>query len=166
MHFREIKELCNKETKYADIRMVVADLKRKGFEQKNDKIEIEEEKIDEEVLEKENNEEDSEWYFIEKVPFLRASKYFLSYNCRVVLSIKGYYLEVTGDYIKLGNYPKGYSYNKGNIWIKKPTNNTGFQIVHVNDKKQHLIGYIREEDNLIIFTNPDNEEYTITFNES
>lgn len=166
VHFREIKELCNKETKYADIRMVVADLKRKGFEQKNDKIEIEEEKIDEEVLEKENNEEDSEWYFIEKVPFLRASKYFLSYNCRVVLSIKGYYLEVTGDYIKLGNYPKGYSYNKGNIWIKKPTNNTGFQIVHVNDKKQHLIGYIREEENLIIFTNPDNEEYTITFNES
>ena len=138
--------------------MVVADLKRKGFEEESDESEIEEEDIEEESV-----EDDSEWYFVESVPFTRTSKHFLSYNCRVVLSTLGYYLEVTGDYIKLGDYPRGYSCTKGNIWIKKPINNRGFRIVHDNEKKPHLIGYIREEENMIVFTNPDNEEYTITF---
>lgn len=62
---------------------------------------------------------DSEWYFVQSVPFTKASKPLLSKECRVVLSTLGYYLEVTGEYIKLGDYPKWFSPDKGNIWIKK-----------------------------------------------
>ena len=147
-HLKEIKALCKSNTKYAEIRMVIADLKRQGFEDESNE-----------------SEEESEWHFIESVPFVKSSKRFLSYNCRVVLSTMGYYLEVTGDYIKLGDYPKGYSGNKGNVWIKKPLNSLGFRVVHDNESKAHFIGYIREEENMIVFTNPENEVFTITFND-
>ena len=147
-HLKEIKALCKSNTKYAEIRMVIADLKRQGFEEESNE-----------------SEEESEWHFIESVPFVKSSKRFLSYNCRVVLSTMGYYLEVTGDYIKLGDYPKGYSSNKGNVWIKKPLNSLGFRVVHDNESKAHFIGYIREEENMIVFTNPANEVFTITFND-
>ena len=36
-------------------------------------------------------------------------------------------------------------------------------MVHDNQVNIHLIGYIREEDNMIVFTDPENEEYTINF---
>jgi len=147
-NLKEIKALCKDNTKYADIRMVLADLKRQCYEDESNDSEVE-----------------SEWHFVESVPFVKSSKRFLSYDCRVVLSSLGYYLEVTGDYIKLGDYPKGYSSNKGNVWIKKPVNRLGFRVVHDNESNAHFIGYIREEDNLIVFTNPDNEVFTITFND-
>lgn len=147
---KEIKGLCKSNTKYAEIRMVIADLKRQGFEDESEET---------------DSDEASEWHFVDSVPFVKSSKRFLSYECRVVLSTIGYYLEVTGDYIKLGDYPKGYSSNKGNIWIKKPLNKLGYRMVHDNDSNTHFIGYIREEDNLIVFTNPDNEVFTITFND-
>ena len=38
-------------------------------------------------------------------------------------------------------------------------------IIHNIDNTDHLIGYIREEDDMIVFTNPEGDEYTITFNE-
>ncbi len=152
---KKIKEHCKGNIKYADIRMVIADLKRQEYQEES--FLPEEEQTD--------DENDSEWHFVESVPFTKTSKRFLSYDCRVVLSSLGYYLEVTGDYIKLGDYPKGYNYNKGNIWVKKPVNNKGLRLVHDNEKALHFIGYIREEENLIVFTNPDNQVYTITFNE-
>lgn len=148
-HLKEIKALCKNHTKYADIRMVIADLKRQGYEE-----------------EPNDSDNESEWHFVESVPFVKSSKRFLSYDCRVVLSSLGYYLEVTGDYIKLGDYPNGYSSKKGNIWIKKPVNRLGFRVVHDNESNAHFIGYVREEENLIVFTNPDNEVFTITFNEN
>ena len=147
-HLKEIKALCKNHTKYADIRMVIADLKRQGYEE-----------------EPNDSDNESEWHFVESVPFVKSSKRFLSYDCRVVLSSLGYYLEVTGDYIKLGDYPNGYSSKKGNIWIKKPVNRLGFRVVHDNESNAHFIGYVREEENLIVFTNPDNEVFTITFND-
>ncbi len=110
-------------------------------------------------------ENNSEWYFVESVPFTKASKEFLSYKCRVVLSTLGYYLEVTGDYIKLGDYPKGFSYENGSVWIKKARDSKGQPIVHDISSDSHLIGYIREEDDKIVYTNSDDEVYTITFNE-
>lgn len=151
---KKIMEYCPNGTKYADIRMVLADIKRKGEEK------------DYEIREEENlkdDEDNSEWYFVDSVPFTKTSKRFLSYSCRVVLSPSGYYLEVTGDYIKLGNYPKGYATNKGSVWIKKAVNTKGLQIVHDILGMQHLIGYIKEGNNIIIFTNPNNQEFTITF---
>ena len=83
----------------------------------------------------------------------------------MVLSKLGYYLEVTGDYIKLGDYPSGYSCDKGNLWIKKAQNSKGLRMVHEYQGSNHLVGYIREKGNVITFTTPENEEFTITFNE-
>lgn len=154
-HLKEIKELCPKETKYADIRMVIADIKCQGIEKEFDS----QKEKDEAVADK-----TSDWHFIESVPFTKTSKRFLSWNCRVVLSILGYYLEVTGDYIKLGDYPSGYSCDKGNLWIKKAQNSKGMRMVHEYQGNNHLVGYIREKENVIIFTTPENEEFTITFN--
>lgn len=114
---------------------------------------------------KQKSESDNEWYFVDNVPFSKSSKHFLSYDCRVVLSTKGYYLEVTGDYIKLGDYPKGFSSEEGNIWIKKAVNEKGIRMVHDTDEDLHLIGYIREEESKIVFTNPDDKVFTITFSE-
>ena len=114
---------------------------------------------------KSDSDEESEWHFVESVPFTKSSKYFLNYNCRVVLSELGYYLEVDDEYIKLGDYPKGFNSKQGNVWIKKPINARGYRMVHEIQDRDFLIGYIREEEDIITFTNPDGEEYTITFNE-
>ena len=143
---KEIKANCNDDVTYADIKMVIADIKRQGAE--GDYI---------------KKEEESEWYFVDDVPFSKTSKCFLSYDCRVVLSPFGYYLEVTGDYIKLGDYQEGFTNVEGNVWIKKPVNKKGYRMVHDIDGRLYLIGYLREKKGVISFTNPDNEEFTITF---
>ena len=128
-----------------------------GIEEKetNDDVEIEDEEDDDDEI-------DSEWYFVDSVPFTKSSKYFLSSDCRVVLSELGYYLEVGEEYIKLGDYPDGFRYDKGNVWIKKPIDEKGYRMVHEDIIGTHLIGYIREDESMIVFTNPDDEEYTIT----
>lgn len=151
---KKIKDFCPKETKYAEIRMVLADIKRKGEE-------VNFEKNDESMFQ--NNEIGSEWYFVDSIPFTKSSKRFLSYDCRVVLSNSGYYLEVSDDYIKLGNYPQGFVSNKGSVWIKKAVNTKGLQIVHDILGRQHLVGYIKEGNEIITFTNPNDEVFTITF---
>lgn len=115
--------------------------------------------------EKSDSESNAEWYFVDNVPFSKTSKYFLSGECRVVLSEFGYYLEVSDEYIKLGDYPDGFNSSGGNLWIKKPIDERGFRMVHDTEEDMFLIGYIREDEDQIIFTNPNNEEYTITFNE-
>lgn len=152
---KEIKSYCDPKVKYAEIRMAIAAVKREMHEnyldQQNDEIE--------------DDDNDSEWYFVESVPFKKTSKRFLSYDCRVVLSPLGYYLEVTGDYIKLGDYPDGFNCDEGNVWIKKPTNGRDFRIVHDTEEDTYLIGYIHEDDNQIVFINPVDEKYTITFDE-
>ena len=38
-------------------------------------------------------------------------------------------------------------------------------MVHDIDGDMYLIGYIREDEGMIVFTNPEGEEYTITFKE-
>lgn len=151
---KDIKDFCPKETKYADIRMVLADIKNKDEE--TDFGKMGEKK-------NQNGENDCEWHFVESIPFTKSSKRFLSYECRVVLSTSGYYLEVSGEFIKLGNYPQGYSSNKGSLWIKKAVNTKGLQIVHDILGRQHLVGYIKEGNDIITFTNSNDEEFTITF---
>ena len=150
---KEIKALCPKEAKYAEIRMVIADLKRQSSLVQESPLKS-----------KEENEDESEWGFVEKIPFSKTSKRFLSYNCRVVLSKDGYYLEVSGDFIKLGNYPDGFDMKSGNLWIKKPINGMrDFRMVHETECRSHLIGYIREEENLIVYTTPIKQVYKIIF---
>ena len=158
---KTIKSECCDGTKYADIRMVIADIKRQGLADDY----IIDEGVDEDFEEIEPGEDESEWYFVESVPFNKSSKRFLSYDCRVVLSPLGYYLEVTGDYIKLGDYPEGYTCRDGNVWIKKPLYGSDFRIVHDLDVDYYLVGTIREEKDKIVFTNPDEKEFTITFGE-
>ena len=147
-HYDEIKEF------------IIEDLmKSYPIKDSSDNTNISEEVADIiEVHEEEKKDKDnSEWYFVKNIPYEIASKTFLSYNCRVVLSEFGYYLEVAGKYIKLGNYPKPYFTNLGNIWIKKQKDNLGLRIVHQYQKNMHFIGYIREAGDLIIFTKPDGE---------
>ena len=141
-HLKEIKALCKDNIRYADIRMVIAALKRQGF-----------------------GEEGNEWFFIKNVPIVKSSKRFLSYDCSVVLSPLGYYLEVARDYIKLGDYPLGYSPSKGDVWIKRPLKGLGFRVVHYNEGKTHIVGYIREEENQIVFTKPGGGVFIVTFDE-
>ena len=130
----------------------------------HEEIEEDEKDIDnDEVEDNPNVGSDSEWYFVDSVPFTKSSKYFSSRDCRVVLSELGYYLEVNDEYIKLGDYIEGFQYDDGNVWIKKPVDDRGYRMVHDNQVNIHLIGYIREEDNMIVFTDPENEEYTINF---
>ena len=62
-------------------------------------------------------------------------------------------------------YRKGFSFDEGNIWIKKAVDERGVRMVHDTEEGMHLIGYIREEESKIIFTNPDDDEFTITFDE-
>ncbi len=146
---KDIKKLCPPKTKFAEIRMVIADIKRQGKEDDYN----------------EQDEDDSEWFFVSEVEYTKTSKRFLSYDCRVLLTPSGYYLEVTGDYIKLGDYPDGYDESKGALWIKKPLKGTeDFRMVHDIDGTIHLIGYIREDDDEIIFTNPDGKSFIITMN--
>ena len=110
-----------------------------------------------------DSDEESEWHFVESVPFTKSSKYFLSHDCRVVLSELGYYLEVDDEYIRLGDYQDGFSSDQGNVWVKKPKDKRGYQMIHEVQNRTYLIGYIREEEDIITYTNPDGEEYTITF---
>lgn len=157
-HLKDIREHCIEGTKFAEIRMVQADIKRRGLE---DQYIAEE---DEEVEDKEENNDDDDWSFVDSVPYTKASKWFTAFNCRVVLSTKGYYLEVGNEFIKLGNYPKGYDMSSGNVWIKKPLSGSkDIRMVHEVDGKSHLIGYIREMKKKIIFTDPDGEGGSITF---
>jgi len=162
---KEIKALCDKNTRYAEIRMVLADIKKKGLE-KHYEIEDLDEEVEE--SESENDEEDvdeSDWHFVDNVPFTRTSKYFLSYECRVVLSSLGYYLEVSDEYIKLGDYPAGFDDDNGSVWIKRPRiGMEGYRMVHECRGETYMIGFLREEKNKIIYTNPQGEVYTITFN--
>ena len=157
---KEIKTECCSGTKYADIRMVIADIKRQGLEED---YEIIDDETENEEVEEIEETDDSEWYFVDSVPFKKTSKRFLSYNCRVVLSPLGYYLEVTDEYIKLGDYPDGFSCDEGNVWIKKPSNKIDRRIVHEREEDYYLIGTIREEENLIVFTDPEGNVFRITF---
>lgn len=148
---KEIMDRCIDSVTYAEIKMFIADIKRQGKEE--DYIKAEDD----------DQDENNEWYFVDDVPYSLSSKRFLSYDCRVVLSPLGYYLEVTGDYIKIGDYPEGFSYQNPDIWIKKPKDERGYRMVHNNNGDTNLIGYLREETDLIIFTNPMGKEFTITF---
>ena len=148
---KEIMDRCIDSVTYAELKMVIADIKRQGKEE--DYIKTEDD----------DQDENNEWYFVDDVPYTLSSKRFLSYDCRVVLSPLGYYLEVTGDYIKLGDYPEGFSYQNPDIWIKKPKDERGYRMVHNNNGDTNLIGYLREETDLIVFTNPLGKEFTITF---
>ena len=140
--------------------MVIADIKRQGLEED---YEIIDDEIGNEDAEEIEETDDSEWYFVDSVPFKKTSKRFLSYNCRVVLSPLGYYLEVSDEYIKLGDYPDGFSCDEGNVWIKKPSNKIDRRIVHEREEDYYLIGTIREEENLIVFTDPEGNVFRITF---
>ncbi len=157
---KEIKTECCSGTKYADIRMVIADIKRQGLE---GDYEIMDDDIENDETDDIEETDNSEWYFVDSVPFKKTSKRFFSYDCRVVLSPLGYYLEVTDEYIKLGDYPDGFSCDQGNVWIKKPQNKVDRRIVHEREDDYHLIGTIREEENLIVFTNPEGNVFKITF---
>ena len=150
---KDIMDRCIDSVTYAEIKMVIADIKRLGTE--DDYIKAE----------NDDQDENNEWYFVDDVPYLLSSKRFLSYDCRVVLSPLGYYLEVTGDYIKLGDYPEGFSYQNPDIWIKKPKDERGYRMVHNNNGDSNLIGYLREETDLIVFTTPYGKEFKITFND-
>ena len=103
------------------------------------------------------------WAFAENIRFAKRSKQFLKCKCSVGLSKTGYYLIVNRRFIKLGDYPNGYEYNVGNIWIKRPTDNKGYRVVHENGKRSHLIGYVIEKGEIVVFTNPDNDVYSVTF---
>ena len=103
------------------------------------------------------------WTFAENLRFSKRSKQFLKCKCRVGLSKTGYYLIVNQRFIKLGDYPDGYECNVGNIWIKKPIDNKGYRMVHENGKGSHLIGYAIEKGKKVVFTNLDNDVFSITF---
>lgn len=148
----KIKNECIDSVAYSDIKMVIAYIKRQGLEKEYDNSD-------------ENQLANSEWYFVDDVPFSLTSKRFLSFDCRVVLSPLGYYLEVTGDYIKLGDYPKGFTCENPDIWIKKPKGKEGYRMVHHANGNMNLIGYLREGKDLIVFTTPNGEEYKITFSD-
>ena len=166
----ELSERFSKQTKWKQ-------RKRQLTESiENDEIKLELEKHENPVIPAEEPEEVSsantddedetsllEWHFVESVPFTKSSKRFLSYKCRVVLSESGYYLEVGNEYIKLGDYADGFDATEGNIWIKKPVDEKGYRLVHDTEEDMYLIGYLREEGNIVTFTDPEGEEYTITF---
>lgn len=148
----EIKAECVDDVTYTDIKMVIADTKRQGLKEEYDNGD-------------ENQLDDSEWYFVDNVPYSLTSKRFLSYDCRVVLTPLGYYLEVMGDYIKLGDYPEGYTCDNPDIWIKKPKDEKGYRIVHHVNGNTYLVGYLREEKDLIVFTTSNGQAYKITFSD-
>ena len=153
---KTIRNCCNVDVLFGEINLVIADFKRQGIDVDED------EDSEEEDTAEDSMEAESEWHFVESVPFKKTSKRFLSYECRVVLSAWGYYLEVTGDYIKMGNYPEGFNEREGSVWIKRAQDAKGQRMVHESNGKSHLIGYLREKENVIIYTNPNGEEFTIT----
>ncbi len=103
------------------------------------------------------------WAFAENIRFAKRSKRFLKCRCFVGLSKTGYYLIVNHRFIKLGDYPDGYECNLGNIWIKRPIDDKGYRMVHENEKGDHLIGYAIEKGEKVVFTNPANDVYSVTF---
>ena len=128
----EIKLLCGDKISYEQIKMVIADDRLKKNEANK--------------------------YHIERnLQYTKSSKYFLTSNCRVVLSKSGYYIELNGGFVKLGDITTGFSYDEGNIFIKKPKNELGFRVFHDIEEDIHLIGYLREERDTIVFTTPDNK---------
>ena len=148
-----IKARCPDSISYDEIKLVVADMKRELHEGELDETE-------------EDDENNSEWYFVDSVPFKQTSKYFLSYACRVVLSTLGYYLEVNDEYIKLGNYPEGLSANEGCLWVKKPEDDRGWRVIHKTDNETFFVGYVKEAEKSIVFRNPDGEVFRIDFVEN
>lgn len=132
----EIKLFCGEEISYEEIKMVIADERLRMNEAKK--------------------------YHIERnLQYSKSSKYFLTSNCRFVLSKFGYYLELNGGFIKLENITNGFKYDEGNIFIKKPKNELGFRVFHDMEDDIYLVGYIREEKDGIIFTAPDNRVIVI-----
>lgn len=103
------------------------------------------------------------WTYSENVQFSKRSKRFLKCRCRVGLSKTGYYLIINHRFIKLGDYPNGYKNNVGNIWIKRPIDDKGYRMIHENEKGCHLIGYAIEKGEIVVFTNPDNDVYSVSF---
>lgn len=103
------------------------------------------------------------WAFAENLRFAKRSKNFLECMCSVGLSKTGYFLILGNRNIKLGNYPEGYQYNDGNIWIKRPIDDKGYRMMHENEKGIHLIGYAKEINENVVFTNPDNDVYSVSF---
>ena len=132
----EIKLLCGDAISYEDIKMVLADERLK----KN---------------------EANQYHIVRNLQYTKSSKYFLTSNCRVVLSKSGYYLELNKGFIKLADITNGFRCDEGNIFIKKPKNELGFRVFHDMEEDIHLIGYIREENDTIVFTSPDNKKKVI-----
>ena len=132
----EIKLLCGDAISYEDIKMVLADERLK----KN---------------------EANQYHIVRNLQYTKSSKYFLTSNCRVVLSKSGYYLELNKGFIKLADITNGFRCDEGNIFIKKPKNELGFRVFHDIEEDIHLIGYIREENDTIVFTSPDNKKKVI-----
>ena len=132
----EIKLLCGEEISYKEIKMVIADerFKKKASNQ---------------------------YHIVKSVQYSKTSKYFLTCNCRVVLSKSGYFLEFNGGFIKLNGVAPGFRHDEGDIFIKKPKNELGFRIYHDIEEDIHLVGYIREEKDTVVFTAPDNRVMVI-----
>ena len=138
----EIKSSCGDDISYSDIRMVLADMQRKKHALNQHQ---------------KGSANGSKKFQIENdVQYTKTSKRFLSSNCRVVLSSSGYFLEMNEGLIKLGNIAHGFAYDDGEILVKKPNSEHGYRIYHDTEEDIHLIGYLREEKNSIIFTSPDN----------
>lgn len=103
------------------------------------------------------------WAVAENIRFAKRSKLFLKCKCCVGLSKTGYYLMINRSFIKLGDYPSGYEYNVGNIWIKRPIDDKGYRMVHENEKGDHLIGYAIEKGDIVVFTTPSKTVHSVTF---
>ena len=124
-------------------------------------VEVEIEQSNEDKVEEEKTT--SIWTFAENIRIAKRSKQFLNCKCSVALSKTGYYLIVNHRYIKLGDYPNGYECNVGNIWIKRPIDDNGFRMVHENGRNSYLIGYAKEKGRNVVFTNPANDVYSVSF---
>ncbi len=142
-----IKHQCGSAVTYDEIKMAVTDIARRYYSNNED------------------NRIELDWVFVKGIKFVKSSKYFSDSNCRVVLGEKGYYLELSDEYIKLGDYPRKYRPDQGNVWIKRPVIDKGYRLVHETLRGSHLIGYLKENEEMIVFTNPEGKEFTITFNE-
>lgn len=133
----EIKLLCGDVISYKEIKMVIADERLKKKEANQYKI-------------------------VRSIQYTKTSKYFLTCNCRIVLSKSGYFLELNRGFVKLDDVATGFRYDEGNIFIKKPKNELGFRIYHDIEEDIHLVGYIREEKDTVVFTTPDSRAVIIT----
>lgn len=126
----EIKALCGNDISYTDIKMVLADLRRENGGA---------------ALSHKN------------ITYSLSSKQFLSHNCRVVVSQSGYYLDYKGEFTKLRDAEQGFSLDEGSLYVKKPKDKRGYRIYHDTDDDIYLIGYVREEEDKIIFTSPNDK---------